>query len=160
MAVVGPGEGATADVIDDARAVGRLVASRGWITLTGGRALGVMAAAIDGAASAAGLTVALLPGVDRADAAPGATVAIATGLGEARDAVLVTAADAVIGCGVSPGTVAELALAIRGHRPTVLVRPTPATAALLRELSAGAVGVVATAADAVAWLAQAVGAAR
>src|SRR5881394_1468667 len=124
IAVVGPGESASSQSMDDAREIGRLVAERRWITLTGGRALGVMAAAIDGAARAGGITVGILPGRDRRDAAPGCSVAIPTGLGEARNVVLVTAADAVVGCGMSPGTASEVALAIQAGRLTVLVRPT------------------------------------
>jgi uncharacterized protein (TIGR00725 family) len=154
VAVVGPGEGASTTAMADATAVGRLLAERGWVTLCGGRAIGVMAAAATGASTAGGLTVGLLPGGDRHDAATDLTVALPTGLGEARDAVLVTAADAVIGCGVSPGTVAELALAIRARKPTALVRPSVDAAAFLAALAPDAIHVAATPDDAVVWVAR------
>src|SRR5262245_18860428 len=89
VAVVGPGEDATPAAMADAEAVGRLLAERGWVTVTGGRAAGVMAAAAAGATAGGGMAIGLLPGADPQDAAPGLTVALATGLGEARNAVLV-----------------------------------------------------------------------
>lgn len=154
IAVVGPGDGATADAIDDAETLGRLLAERGWITLCGGRAAGVMAAVARGVSSAGGIAIGLLPGADRSDAAPELTVALPTGLGEARNAVLVAAADAVIGCGLSPGTASELALALRAGKPTTLVRPSREVAAFFRALAGGdkPFHVAATAHAAVAWV--------
>jgi hypothetical protein len=160
VAVVGPGEGAPADAVADAEAVGRLLAGRGWVTLCGGRAAGVMAAAARGAAAAGGLAVGLLPGADRADAAPGLAAALPTGLGEARNAVLVTAADAVVGCGMNPGTASEVALALRAGKPTALVRPAPDAAAFFAALAGAApLHLAETAEQAVAWVAARLGAA-
>jgi uncharacterized protein (TIGR00725 family) len=154
VAVVGPGEGASADAVSDAEAVGELLAQRRWITICGGRAAGVMAAAARGASGAGGLVVGILPGVDRRGAATALTVALPTGLGEARNAVIVTAADAVIGCGVSPGTTSELALAIRAGKPTVLVRPTAEEAKFFAALAQNAaLYIAATPREAVAWIA-------
>jgi uncharacterized protein (TIGR00725 family) len=116
VAVVGPGEGASAADSAAAREVGRLLAEAGAIVLTGGLG-GVMAAATEGAGSAGGLTVALLPGTDRSVST--ASVAIPTGLGEVRNALLVRAADAVIAIGGSWGTLSEIALAMRTDVPVV-----------------------------------------
>lgn len=134
IAVVGPGDGATARDIADARAVGALCAARGWIVFTGGRNAGVMAAAAEGASSSGGVSIGLLPGTDRRDAAPSLTVSLPTGLGEARNAVLITAADAVIACGMSAGTLSEIALAIQARRPVALLG---ADAALVAGLGRG-----------------------
>src|SRR5206468_3668758 len=155
VAVVGPGEGASAEAVADAQSVGRLLAGKGWVTLTGGRSAGVMGAAAAGAAAADGIAIGLLPGSDRADAAAGLTAALPTGLGEARNGVLITASDAVIACGLNPGTASEIALALRGRRPTALVRPTADAARFFNELAAGApLYVASTAADAVEWVAR------
>jgi uncharacterized protein (TIGR00725 family) len=81
VAVVGPGEDAPPRAVADAEAVGGLLAARGGVTLTGGRAAGVMAAAAAGATAAGGMALGLLPGENARDAAPGLTVALATGLG-------------------------------------------------------------------------------
>lgn len=153
IAVVGPGDDATTDDVADATAVGRLIAGQGWVTLTGGRAAGVMAAATRGAADAGGLTIGILPGADKRDAADGLAIALATGLGEARNAVLVAAADAVIGCGMSSGTASEVALALRAAKPTVLVRPAADTVSFFTRHGTATLYVAGDSMDAVSWLA-------
>jgi uncharacterized protein (TIGR00725 family) len=112
VAVVGPGDEATPDECARARDIGRLLAERGIVVLTGGLG-GVMAAAADGATSAGGLAVGVLPGSDRTGGHPHSSVLLATGLGELRNAVLVRSADAVIAVGGSWGTLSEAALAMR-----------------------------------------------
>ena len=155
VAIIGPGEDASAGAIADATSLGRLVAERGWITLTGGRAAGVMAAAAAGASAAGGMSVGILPGIDRRDAAPALTVALATGLGEARNAVLVRAADAVIACGLNPGTISEIALALRARKSTVLVRPDATAAALFQSMGVNeTLHMAVDPEDAVAWMAE------
>lgn len=153
VAVVGPGEDASREAIADANAVGRLIGERGWITLTGGRAAGVMAAAAAGASTGGGMAIGILPDTHRGEAAPELTIALATGLGEARNAVLVTAADAVIACGLNPGTASEIALAIRAKKPVALVRPDAPTSAFFESMGAdGTLYVASRAEDAVTWI--------
>lgn len=83
---------------------------------------GVMGAVTEGARSAGGTVVGVLSGDDRTEAHPGLTAAVATGMGQARNAVLVGSADAVIVVGGSWGTLSELAHAIRrGTVPVVLL---------------------------------------
>jgi uncharacterized protein (TIGR00725 family) len=120
VAVVGPGSDVPGEVLAAAAEVGRLLARAGAVVLTGGLG-GVMAAAADGASEAGGTTVALLPGDDRAAAGHPHTIALATGLGEARNALLVHSADAVVCVGGSWGTLSEVALAMRTGRPVVLL---------------------------------------
>lgn len=136
IAVVGPGDDAPRAAVRDAEAVGRLIAARGWVTLCGGRSIGVMAAAARGAAAGNGTSIGLLPGGDRRDAAPELSLALATGLGEARNAVLVCAADALVVCGINPGTASEIALAIKAGKPVALTSPEPATASFFLALAA------------------------
>ena len=118
VAVVGPGSGASEDECSTAREVGRLLAERGAIVLTGGLG-GVMAAATEGADAAGGLTVALQPG-SRREPSP-ATVVLPTGLGELRNGLLVRCAEAVIAVGGSWGTLSEVALAMRTGVPLVAI---------------------------------------
>lgn len=117
VAVIGP---ATADdaTRDAARDIGAGLAVAGAVVVTGGRG-GVMAAATGGAEAAGGTTLALLPGDDAGELGAPATVVVPTGLGEARNALVVRAADAVIAVGGAWGTLSELALAIRGGTPVV-----------------------------------------
>jgi uncharacterized protein (TIGR00725 family) len=117
---VGPGLEATATNCTAAREVGRLLAQRGAVVVTGGLG-GVMSAAADGCAAAGGVSVGLLPGADRSAAEGALTVALPTGLGELRNALIVRAVDAVIAVGGSWGTVSEIALALRGGTPLVVL---------------------------------------
>jgi uncharacterized protein (TIGR00725 family) len=117
VAVVGAGE-ATADEIAAAEEVGRLLAERGAVLVCGGLG-GVMEAACRGAKEGGGSTVGVLPGRDRAAANRYVDVAIATGLGEARNALVVRAADVLIAVGGGYGTLSEIALALKGGTPVV-----------------------------------------
>jgi uncharacterized protein (TIGR00725 family) len=117
VAVVGGGAVET-DVEHVAEEVGRLLAARGAIVLTGGLG-GVMAAACRGAKGAGGTTIGLLPGDDRADANEWVEVSVATGLGEARNALIARAADALIAIGGEFGTLSEMALALKIGRPVI-----------------------------------------
>src|SRR2546421_8307208 len=94
VAVVGGGE-ADADALTRAEEVGRNLAERGAVVLCGGLG-GVMEAACRGAKSAGGTTVGILPTDDRHHANEYVDIAIATGMGEARNALVVRAADAVV----------------------------------------------------------------
>jgi hypothetical protein len=115
VAVVGAGDVPDSDV---AFSVGRLLAERGVVVVTGGLG-GVMAAACRGAVSAGGVTVGLLPGLDRSIANEWVSVAIPTGLGELRNGLVVRAADAVVAVGGGYGTLSEIALALKAGKPVV-----------------------------------------
>jgi uncharacterized protein (TIGR00725 family) len=78
-----------------------------------------MEAACRGAVEAGGLTVGILPGLDRADANRYVEVAVPTGLGEARNALVVRMADALVAVGGEYGTLSEIALALKAGKPVV-----------------------------------------
>ena len=115
--MAGSGEAPAAD-LDAAERVGRALAERGAVVVCGGRG-GVMEAACRGAKEGGGTTVGILPGHDRADANPYLGVAVPTGLGEARNALVVRAADALIAVGGAWGTLSEIALAKRAGKRVV-----------------------------------------
>jgi uncharacterized protein (TIGR00725 family) len=75
-----------------------------------------MEAACRGAKEAGGQTLGILPGTDPAAANPFVDVAVPTGLGEARNALVVRAADAVIAVGGGYGTLSEIALALKAGK--------------------------------------------
>src|SRR5215468_4784017 len=89
VAVCGPAD-CTPEEARAARQVGELLAARGAVVICGG-GTGVIAAAAEGVVAA------------------DLDVTLATGLGEARNAVIVQSADAVIVVGGSWGTLSELA---------------------------------------------------
>ena len=117
IAVVGPGQ-ATADQAAEAEAVGRGLAEAGAVLVCGGLG-GVMEAACRGAREAGGVTVGILPGSDRAAANRWVAVAVPTGLGEARNALVVRAADAVVAVAGEFGTLSEIALALKAGKTVV-----------------------------------------
>jgi uncharacterized protein (TIGR00725 family) len=110
VAVVG-GYDADDGALRLAEEVGRLLAQRGCVVVTGGRR-GVAEAASRGAVLAGGTTVGILPGSRRDEANPYVTVAVPTGLGETRNALVVMGADAVIALPGSYGTLSEVAHAL------------------------------------------------
>jgi hypothetical protein len=117
VAVVGGGE-APPDIVAVAEDVGRELAKRGAIVLCGGLG-GVMEAVCRGAKAEGGTTVGILPTNDRHHANEYVDVAIATGMGEARNALVVRAADVVIAVDGEFGTLSEIALALRTGKPVV-----------------------------------------
>lgn len=104
-----------------AEEVGRLLARAGAVILCGGLR-GVMDAVAKGAEAERGTTIGILPGLDRKDQSSHLTLSIPTGMGEARNILVVTAADAVIAVAGEFGTLSEVAFALRLGIPVVGLR--------------------------------------
>jgi uncharacterized protein (TIGR00725 family) len=117
VAVIGAGD-APAAVSRQAFAVGREIARRGAVLLNGGRT-GVMESAAAGARKEGGHTIGILPGIDRHAANRHIEFAIATGIGEARNAVIIASADAIIALAGEGGTLAEIGFAKKFGKPIV-----------------------------------------
>ncbi len=115
-----------------AETVGRLVAERGGVLVTGGRG-GIMEAASKGAFQAGGITVGVLPGSDKAEANQYVNVPLATALGGIRSHVMVTISDCLIMISGSSGTFSEVGLAYF-HRPLVVIEGTGGWADRLRAI--------------------------
>ena len=106
-----------------------------------------MEAACRGAKEAGGTTVGILEGLERSAANAFVDVVIPTGLGQARNALVVRAGDALIAIGGGYGTLSEIALALRHGKRVVGVdtwdiegvepagSPEAAVEAVLRDLS-------------------------
>jgi uncharacterized protein (TIGR00725 family) len=140
VAVVGASDAAPA-ALAEAEDVGRLLAERGAVVVCGGLG-GVMAAACRGAKVGGGTTVGILPGDDRAEANAWVDVAVATGMGEARNALVVRTADAVIAVAGGYGTLSEIALALRLGRPVAALASWDIEGVLRASDSSDAVGQV------------------
>lgn len=119
IAVVGAAS-CTAEEERAAEEAGRRIAEAGAVLICGGLG-GVMEAACRGAAGAGGVAVGILPG-DISGANRFCTVVIPTGLGIARNAVVVSAAGAVIAVGGAYGTLSEIAMALKLGRPVFGIR--------------------------------------
>jgi len=109
IAVVG---GAKASKVECelAQDLGRQLAGLRALVVCGGRG-GVMKAVAQGATEAGGLVIGILPGSDPKSANPWIGIPLATGMGEARNALVVQGAEAVISVGGEWGTLSEIALA-------------------------------------------------
>lgn len=118
MSIIGSGSEHEAS----AEEVGRLLAERGAVVVTGG--LGeVMAAASRGAKSAGGTTIGILPGESRSQANAWIDHAVVTGIGHARNLAVVASGDAVIAVGGQYGTLAEIGFALTLGRTVVVLEP-------------------------------------
>ena len=117
IAVIGAGE-TTREEDEAAREVGRFIAREGFALVCGGLG-GVMEAACQGASEEGGLTVGILPGTRASDANPFVKIAIVTGMGHARNILIVQSASAVVALPGGPGTLSEVALALKVGAPVV-----------------------------------------
>ena len=115
--MVGPGEASPAE-LKAAEEVGAELARRGAVVVCGGLG-GAMEAACRGAKGAGGTTVGILPGLDRGAANAYVDVALPTGMGEARNALVARAADAIVAVGGGWGTLSEIALARKAGKTVV-----------------------------------------
>ncbi|MBD2199887.1 MULTISPECIES: TIGR00725 family protein [Calothrix] len=150
ICVMGPGEQAKARDLQNAYELGCLIAQEGWILLTGGRNAGVMDAANQGAKSADGLTLGILPGCDRNNISNYVDIAIFTDMGSARNNINVLSSNVVIACGMGAGTASEIALAIKGNKPVILLTDDRESQAFFKKLSPDNVYIVESAVDAIA----------
>lgn len=118
IGVMGGGTATKAD-IEKAYELGRLIASRGWVLLNGGRNAGIMAASARGACENGGLTVGILPDADTTKAAEHIRIPICTGMGSARNAINVLSSDIVVACSGGAGTLSEIALALKNGKDVI-----------------------------------------
>jgi uncharacterized protein (TIGR00725 family) len=82
-------------VMESARLVGRLVAERGGVIVSGGLG-GVMEAASRGAKEAGGLTLGFLPSMDKSTGNAFLDIVLPTGLGRARNLITARGCDAIV----------------------------------------------------------------
>src|SRR6266542_913106 len=115
--------------------VGKLLAERGAVVVTGGLT-GVMEAVSRGAKRNNGLVLGILPGLDKRDANRYVDIAITTGMGWMRNTLTVRAADAVIMISGGIGTLNELTVAYQ-DKPTVVLERTGGWADRVRDIAYG-----------------------
>ncbi len=101
-----------------AMALGREIASCGWILICGGLG-GVMEASCRGCSERGGTAVGILPGLEKEAANPWVTIPIPTGLGEGRNVLVVRASDVLVAVSGGYGTLSEIALALKTGKPVI-----------------------------------------
>jgi uncharacterized protein (TIGR00725 family) len=135
IGVMGPGSPGDPRLPDHAWKLGKAIALKGWILLSGGRAAGVMEAASRGAYEAGGTTVGILPGHDLQGMSEYVQIPIVTGMGHARNVVNVLSSDVIVICGMGAGTASEAALAVKMNKPLVAAFISPEDLRFLNRLS-------------------------
>jgi uncharacterized protein (TIGR00725 family) len=109
------------DIYDLAEEVGRLIALKKGIIVTGGLG-GVMEAASKGAKQAGGITVGILPGFHKEDANNYIDIPITTGLSHARNIIIARSADVLIAVSGGYGTLSEIAIALKLGKPVIGIK--------------------------------------
>lgn len=119
IAVVGAGK-CSKKLRDMAAIVGKYIAENGGVVVCGGMG-GIMEGAARGAKEAGGVTIGILPSDSKYDANKYIDFVIPTGFGEARNIMVVRAADAVVAFPGKYGTLSEMAFALHAHRRVISV---------------------------------------
>lgn len=120
IAVIGAGE-CSRKLCDMAADVGRYVAENGGVVLCGGLG-GIMEGAARGAKEAGGTTIGIIPSENKADANQFIDYVIPTGFGQARNVLVIRAADAIVALPGKFGTLSEMAFALISGKPIVSVQ--------------------------------------
>jgi len=117
IAVIGGAE-ASEKHLKIAEQVGRLIAERNAILVTGGMG-GIMSAASKGAKEANGLVIGILPTADKESANPYVDIPIVTGLNQARNFIIARTCDCAIAVNGRFGTLSEIAYCLMYDIPVI-----------------------------------------
>lgn len=98
--------------------IGEIIAKVGAVLVCGGLG-GAMEAVSEGAKSAGGMTIGLLPGKKKADANPFIDIALPTSIGYARNACIACSADVIVALPGSYGTESEICYGLVYGRPVL-----------------------------------------
>jgi len=121
IAVIGPAVNTNDAILELAKQIGEFIAFNGWILLSGGRDKGIMEATNEGAYSAGGMTVGILPG-DGNEKSEYVKIPIVTGMGSARNNIIALTADMLVAVGMGSGTSSEISLALKAGKTVIIAR--------------------------------------
>ncbi len=125
IAVIGSSE-CNNSIFNDAVEVGKLIADKGYVLVTGGRG-GVMEGACKGCKMNGGKTICILPGKNKIDANKYCDYTILSGIGEMRNFLVVQSADTVVAISGGYGTLSELSIAEKQNKIVYLYKPSKVT---------------------------------
>ncbi|MDY6935747.1 MAG: TIGR00725 family protein [Spirochaetota bacterium] len=104
---------------NEAYQIGKYIASKGWVLISGGRG-GIMEAVSKGAREEGGIVIGIIPESDHESANKYCNIVIPTGIGYARNMINVLSGDAIISIGGKSGTLSELAYGWQFTKPIIL----------------------------------------
>lgn len=116
--VVVIGSGDESIFLDTAYGIGRYIAEKRWVLITGGKS-GIMEAASKGASEAGGIVIGILPEDTHKTANRYCNIVIPTGIGYARNLPNILSGDVIVSIGGKSGTLSELAYAWQFHKPII-----------------------------------------
>jgi uncharacterized protein (TIGR00725 family) len=136
IGVMGPGSEATEKEIYNAFELGKLIASEGWIVLTGGINSGVMESVSKGAKEMNGLTIGIIPKKD-SQISEYVDIPIRTDIGSARNIINILTSDIIVVCGMGPGTSSEVSFALQkwANKPVIILDGTELTVNFFKSLN-------------------------
>lgn len=108
----------TEELAQAAILAGKIATEFGLVVLTGGLS-GVMERAAEGAKTAGGETIGILPSDRHDDANPFIDLALPSGIGIARNYLIATACDAMLALPGGTGTLEEICFALDFGRPVI-----------------------------------------
>lgn len=120
VGVMGPGTPKEQKVLDDAYKLGKLIAQKGGVLLTGGTAEGVMEEANKGSSENNGPTLGIIRN-SKTKISEFVDIPVITDVNEARNNINVLSSDFVIACGTGLGTMSEIALALKNNKKVLLL---------------------------------------
>ncbi|MCH8519587.1 MAG: cytochrome [Nanoarchaeota archaeon] len=121
VGVMGPGSNALKKDLNNAYEIGKFIASKNWVTLTGGRNEGVMNEALKGAKENNGLTLGILPSDDKITFSPYLDIPVCTNMRSGRNYLNVLSSNIIVVCGIDHGTSSEISLAIKPNKKIILI---------------------------------------
>lgn len=120
---MGPATSPSEKDLKDAFQLGKLIAQKGWILLTGGSAQGVMDEVNRGAKENSGLTIGIIKNQD-SKISEFVDIPIITDVNDARNNINVLSSNFVVACGIGLGTTSEIALALKHGKEVILLNQT------------------------------------
>jgi len=121
IAIIGSSE-CTKDIYDDVERIGKLIAKKGYILITGGRG-GIMEAVCKGAKEENGTTLCIIPSINKLEANKYCDIVLPTGIGEMRDFLIIRSADVVIAIDGGYGTLSEISIAKKIDKRLLIYKP-------------------------------------
>lgn len=152
VGVMGPGEAATKADLQNAYEIGKFCASKGWVTLTGGRNQGVMNEALKGAKENSGLTVGILPTNDKITFSDYIDIPIITNMRSGRNYINALSCDIMVACNMGPGISSEVSYAIGAEKKVILLGVFEEATAFFKKLDAKRVFIAKDYKEAIAML--------
>ncbi|MEK6951556.1 MAG: TIGR00725 family protein [Nanoarchaeota archaeon] len=122
IAIVGHGENAKEPHTKIAYELGKEIAKNNLVLLCGGRAEGIMDAAIKGCTEAKGISIGILPESDLGKTSKYLNIPILTGMGFARNQIISLSCDGMIVVGGGVGTLTEVAYAYAYGKPIIFMK--------------------------------------